>query len=112
MRGGEEVMPIHPSNPNMLDPQAVEEHNRQVVHRDIELIREKLQKFGKWEMTAPMFRGFEEWKEYRAIEEEYSSLVLQLLEDEVILDPRYAKGDWGVTDTLLDLIRKGLEVKK
>ena len=104
-------MPIYPAKPDMLNPEAVAEGNRRIIHRDIELIRGKLQKFGKWEMTAPMFRSFEEWKEYRAIEEEYSSLVLQLLEDEVTLDPRYADGNWMVTKTLLDLIRKGLEAK-
>lgn len=104
-------MPIYPAKPDMIDPEAVAEGNRRIIHRDIELIREKLQKFGKWEMTAPMFRSFEEWKEYRAIEEEYSSLVLQLLEDEVALDDRYINGDWMVTTTLLDLIRKGLGAK-
>jgi hypothetical protein len=106
-------MPIHPSNPNMIDPEAVDEQNRKIIRRDIELIREKLQKFGRWEMTAPIFMSYEEWKEYRAIEEEYSSLVLQLLEGEVTLDPRYINNDrWNVRKTLLDLIRKGLEVKK
>jgi len=104
-------MPIYPAKPDMIDPIGVTEHNREIIRRDMALIREKLDKYSRWEQCAPMFMSLQEWKEYHAIEEEYSGLVLGLLVDEVTLDDRYINGNWMMTKTLLDLIRKGLEAK-
>lgn len=106
-------MAIEPATPDMLNPDLVEKQNRATIYRDIDLIHEKLEKYAKWERKAPMFMSFEEWKEYRAIEEEYSGLVLSLLVDEVTLDSRYLNNKkWSVRETLLDLIRRGLAVKE
>jgi uncharacterized metal-binding protein len=105
-------MPLLPAAADMVDPQKVQKENLKLIHRDIDLIQELLQKYSRWEHIPPMWMTYEEIIEYRKIEEEFSGIVLRLLEDEVTLDPRYLnRGNWCVVDTLLDLIRKGLAVK-
>jgi hypothetical protein len=97
---GEEVMREMP-----------EEKILEIVNRDIALVEEKLKKFDAMMDRTRMFMSPFEMRELQALEHDYSMLVLQRLEDEVDLDPRYRDGEWMVTNTLLDLIRKGLGVK-
>lgn len=89
-----------------------EEKIREVINRDIQQVMEKLKQHDNWENTRPcMWMTPTEHREFVLTGQDYSALILQRLQDEVDLDPRYQDSDWMVLDTLLDLIRKGLGVK-